>query len=940
MSAPIVAGLSYQWLLNGGALTGQTFSTLDAVSAGTYTLFVVNQSGCTATSNAITVTAGALPSATISSASTTICGTGTITLTTPAQAGSTYQWLRNNQTISGATSLSYPATQAGLYTLVITNASGCSSVSNSIQIDVVSSLTASIGVSGSTTICQGSSSILSINTEPGNAIQWKLNGTNIGGATSATYSATQAGTYTAVVTNGPTCSATSNSIVLSVVQGPTASITAAGATTFCAGNAVALNVNPVSGASYQWLLAGSPVFGASATSFSASEAGSYAVLVSTVACAATSNSINVTVNAAPTPVITPAGPTTFCQGNTVALSAPTGTGLTYQWLNNAVAISGATQATYSANASGNYVVTVTSNGCSGSSPAVTVTVTPPPAATISVNGASTVCQGNTVSLNAPAGNGLTYQWSLNGSPLAGSTSVNYTTTVSGNYSVTVSQGANCSSTSPATNVNIIAAPAATITAGGSTGICQGSSVVLNANTGTGLTYQWQIGGATISGATQASYTANAAGSYTVVVSNSGACTATSTATVVTVNAAPVSTIIPNGPTTFCVGGTVLLQASTGNGYTYQWLNGGSTIPGVVNSVFNVNTSGSYTVTVTDQNSCSATSSAINVTVAGVQAAVSYTGQPAICDGAALELTANLGFGLTYQWQNNGASISGAVQDTYSATTAGNYSVVVTDPNNCISTSSPLTVSVGTTPAVPTVTPDGATTFCQGDDLNLIYSPQGGLTYAWQTENGPISGGTQGSLAVTQSGTYTLQAVNASNCAASSEAVVVIVNPLPVVSLIVAPAELCNKQVTATLGGGSPVGGVYSGIGVSNGIFTSPDNTGNVTITYIYTDANGCSKAAIDEIKIIDCTSISDVEGDGLHLYPNPAVNVVVLEMISGLETEMIQVLDATGRLVEVNFQLQGTDRALLHIENLAPGAYQVVVRSNGITRVKRFVKTV
>ena len=141
LSAPVVAGLTYQWQLNGGTLNGQNANSLSASSAGTYSLFVVSTNGCTATSNSVTVTAGALPSVTISSASTTICGTGTITLSTPAQAGSTYQWLRNNQTISGATSLSYPATQAGLYTLVITNASGCSSVSNGIQIDVVSSLT-------------------------------------------------------------------------------------------------------------------------------------------------------------------------------------------------------------------------------------------------------------------------------------------------------------------------------------------------------------------------------------------------------------------------------------------------------------------------------------------------------------------------------------------------------------------------------------------------------------------------------------------------------------------------------------------------------------------------------------------------------------------------------------------------------------------------------
>ena len=938
LSAPTVAGLTYQWQVAGSPISGQNGTSYQATTPGVYNLYVVNTSGCTATSNSITVTASQAPNVVISSNSTTICGSGSINLTTTAQAGSTYQWKRDGINISGATSTTYAANQSGSYQLVVTNASGCAGTSNTIDILVVSSLTATIGASGNTTICQGSSSILSINTEIGNSIQWKLNGTNISGATSATYAATQAGTYTAVVTNGA-CNATSNSVVLTVVAGPTASISAAGSTTFCDGGSVNLSLTPVAGASYQWLLGGSPIFGASSTSYAASEPGSYAVLVTTAACAATSNSINVNVSQAPVSTITAAGPTTFCQGNSVVLNGATGSGYSYQWLNNAVAISGATSSSYTATTAGNYVLAITSNGCTGNSSATTVTVTTPPSSTISVNGSATVCQGNTVSLSAATGNGLTYQWSLNGTPINGATTLNYIASTSGNYTVTVAQGTSCFSTSSATNVNIIAAPAANITANGPTGICQGSSVILNANTGAGLSYQWQIGGATIPGATQSSYTANAAGSYTVVITNSSACTTTSSATVVTVNPAPTALVTPNGPTTFCVGGTVLLQASTGNGYTYQWLNGGSAIPGVVNSVFNVNTSGSYAVTVTDQNNCTATSAAINVNVAGTQAAITYAGQPAICDGAALVLTASQGFGLTYQWQNNGSSISGATQDTYTATSAGNYSVVVTDPNNCISTSQSLSVTVGSSPSTPSVTPDGATTFCAGESVNLIYSTQAGLTYQWATQNGPVSGGGQGSLAVTESGTYTLTAINGSNCAAYAAPVDVVVNPLPIVSLTISPEEICNKQNTATLSGGTPLGGVYSGTGVNNGIFTSPDATGNVNITYTYTDNNGCSKQAVDVIKVLDCTSILEVESAGLSLYPNPANNYVVLEVSAGTEMGQVQVLDATGRLVEVRMQAQSNSRVLIHIQDLAAGSYQVVVRSNGTTKVKRFVKT-
>ncbi len=84
-------------------------------------------------------------------------------------------------------------------------------------------------------------------------------------------------------------------------------------------------------------------------------------------------------------------------------------------------------------------------------------------------------------------------------------------------------------------------PPATITPQGNTTFCQGGFVTLNANTGTGFTYQWYVNGSLLSGFTNSSYTATQSGNYTVVVS-SGACSTTSTATAVTVNPNPTVTL--------------------------------------------------------------------------------------------------------------------------------------------------------------------------------------------------------------------------------------------------------------------------------------------------------------------------------------------------------------------------------------------------------------
>src|SRR5690606_19382855 len=81
---------------------------------------------------------------------------------------------------------------------------------------------------------------------------------------------------------------------------------------------------------------------------------------------------------APDAIITAGGPTTFCEGESVSLSANTGSGYTYQWKRNTVNISGATAATYSVTQSGSYTVVVTANSLSTTSDATTVTVNSKP----------------------------------------------------------------------------------------------------------------------------------------------------------------------------------------------------------------------------------------------------------------------------------------------------------------------------------------------------------------------------------------------------------------------------------------------------------------------------------------------------------------------------------------------------------------------------------
>jgi CSLREA domain-containing protein len=229
---------------------------------------------------------------------------------------------------------------------------------------------------------------------------------------------------------------------------------------------------------------------------------------------------------------------------------------------------------------------------------------------ITPSGTIHLCPGGRVLLTSSiaAGN----QWYLNGNPIAGATSQQYLATAVGDYTVVVTIGGVSSDPSLPVTVTFNSPPAPppapTITAGGPTLICDGSSVTLTSSSADDN--QWYLNGNPISGATAQQYVASAAGDYSAVVIN--ACVSASSNQIhVTVNPVPpVPTITPGGPTTFPIGGSVMLTSSSATGN--QWLLNGNTIAGATGQQYQATASGDYTVSVTD-NICVSVSAPITVT---------------------------------------------------------------------------------------------------------------------------------------------------------------------------------------------------------------------------------------------------------------------------------------------------------------------------------------
>ena len=371
----------------------------------------------------------------------------------------------------------------------------------------------------------------------------------------------------------------------------------------------------------------------------------------------------------------------------------------------------------------------------------------PTASVISAGGATTFCAGGNVVLSGNVGG----VWNN----AAGSTSATLTVTTAGEYYVTNTNACGIVTSNHIT-VSINPAPTASvITAGSTTALCSGASVVLSGNVG-GV---WN----NVASSTTASITVTAAGDYYVTNTNGCGSVASNHITVTTVAAPVASVITAGGATTFCAGGSVVLSGNVGG----VWSNAAhATTP-----TLTITTAGDYYVTNTT--ACgSVTSNHISVTVNPAPTASVITAGSAIalCTGGSVVLSGNVG-GV---WNNAAGSTTGSI----TVTTAGDY--YVTNTNGCGSVIS--NHKIVTINALPLAIAGDNASICVGNSVTLGTAPISGHTYSWTPSTGLSSTSIANPVATPLvTTTYTLtETITASGCQATN-AVTVAVNAIPTVS---------------------------------------------------------------------------------------------------------------------------------------------------------------
>jgi len=816
---------------------GSTAQSAIGVPAGTYTVTVTDANGCTTTVTA-TITQPQAPLTLTNTQTNVSCfgnSTGAINLTpaggTPAY---TYLW-SNNATTQNLTSL-----PAGTYSVVVTDANGCTANASVTIIQPQTGLT--VTTTQTNVLCFGNSTGAINATPSGGSAPYTYSWSN--GATTQNLTAIPSGSYTVTVSDANGCTATATVIITQPAAALAATTTQVMIACF-GGNTGSVNMTPTGGtAPYTYVWTG----GSTAQSAIGVPAGTYTVTVTDA------NGCTTTVTAT---ITQPQAPLTLTNTQTNILCFGTSTGsinltpaggtpaYSYLWSNNAT-----TQNLINL-AAGTYSVVVTdANGCTANA---SVTITQPQIGlTVSTTQTNVLCFGNsTGAINATPSGGsapYTYSWSNN------ATTQNLTAIPSGSYTVTVLDANGCTATATAVVTQPAAALAATTTQVNILCLNGVGSINLTVSGGTlGYTYLWS------NQVTTEDLANLQAGVYTVVVTDANGCVVNATATILqSLSQVPVAINNLSGTTILTCANPVINLQATG-GVTYTWT-GGSSVSTAANSF---TLPGQYTVNMIDPNGCPVSQNITltqNVVLPPVQITNNSGATVIDCNNATINLSASGGG--QYAWNNGlGSNVN------VSIATAGTYTVVVTAANGCVD-SSTVIITVAPTPLITILD----TAICSGQSVTLspTYFPGGaGGTIIWSTSQSTPT------ITVSPATTTTYNILYNYNGCPATEDVVVTVNQTPTVN--VTNSTIClgdNAQLTATP---NAPGGSYlwtQGGETTSSISTSPASSTNYNVVYTLA---GCPSApatgavTVNPIPTVSVNSITICQGDVDSLTATPNI---------------------------------------------------------------------
>jgi gliding motility-associated-like protein len=842
-----------------------------------------------------------------------LCGLGPVTLSVNGGSLGTnadWYWYNGDPNAGGVllgTGSPFVANLLATSNVFVRAEGNCSisNTANSIIVVETPSLAPTTLTASQNTICVGSSiNLTASGGAPGTGAQyvWYDSDPTIGlpvplfSSTSVNYTGVTpliTTTYFVRIEGCDTTVAASSTITVNTLSSDPSSVASSNAQV-CAGTTVNLTVNGGSlgsGANWYWYQggcgAGVPI--GNGTSINVTPTTTTSYFVRAEGTCNNSNCATVTIlvdELSQTPVSVIVSDPSICPNDVVVLSViggSLGTGATWQWYNGAcgglnvgngtsIAINPAATANYFVRAEGVCNNTLCANA------SVTVESLSV-AATGATASANNVCPGSAVTLTAQGGtlgDGATWEWyqgSCGGIYLGSGNSLAVNPNSTTTYFVRAEGNCNITSCQSVTViVNSLSSAASSVTAS-SFSICPGSTTTLTVNGGNlvaGDVWTWYEGGcgAGVSIGTGSNVTVSPIAATNYYVRAEGACgvTACANATISMNDLSIAANNITASSSNICVGQSVVLNVSggiLGTGANWQWYSGacGSGPVGTGNSI-SVSPTATTTYFVRGEGTCG-NSSCVDVTInvgAGVAdptAAIASNNN--ICPGNSLDLTVvgvALPAGYSYVWYTGACSaVPVGVGNTISVSPNSTETYYVSAIGTCGATAcADVTVSVlpGSIAADGILSSDN--NFCAGNSTNLTVdggSLVAGAQWVWyQNSCGgtPIGTGTSITVQPSNSSTYYVRAEGGAcgNTACASAFISVIetivhTNPYD---------TLCGFGPELYLNNGEPTGGVYTGVGVSNGYFRpSVAGVGIHEITYTYTSPSNCAQSVSTNIVV-------------------------------------------------------------------------------------------
>lgn len=886
-----------QYVWSGGSTSYKQYIT----GPGTYTVTVTDNQGCSMTATK-TISMLPQPVKPVISASgpLSFCPGQNVTLTSSITTNIAWN--------VGPTTPSITTDSSGYYTVTVTGANGCKNTSNPIITTKFGSGVAGITPSGPTTFCDGGS--VTLHASSANSYNWST------GSSNSFITVSSSGTYSVALVDTNGCSLQASVLVTVNPNPPVPVISASGPLNFCNGSSVTLTSSAATNNSWS-----NGVTTASQTLYQSISL--VDTVVNAFGCKSWSAPINVDVH--PVASIAASGPTTFCAGDQVTLTASPASGVNYLWS------TGATSSSITVNTSQSISVIVTEPGPGCKDTAyLPVTVHPLPVGTITASGSTTICSGTTITLQTSGSPNCVYLWYRDGSPITYPSyspgcncyvnvhvgGYSYAAGIQGTYTAKILDTlTGCFSFTNAISVTVIQPALPLITANGGTTLCIGANTVLT--TTPAAAYLWSTGDTT------QSIVASAQGTYTVQVTDNFGCTRSSDPTPVTFYQQAL--IVPSGATTFCAGNSVTLNAYPAGTYLWSTNSTAASIP-------NITSSGTYSLTVTDLNGCVTHASPLTITVNPLPSgSIAYNGPSSACSGNAVQITTQAVANAVYKWYYNGSPItywgysiscgcyvpSYHYGYTFAATASGNYSAEVIDTlTGCSSMTNVLSATIHPLP-VPVITQTAGIACYGNQTASLLGSASGTVapyTYSWSNS---VTGATNTNLAA---GTYVLTVTDANTC--QQDTAYTVQQPALVSASAASPTNTRGYQIscygysdgsaTANPSGGTPP---YTYLWSTGATTASISNLSAGTYTVTVWDANNCAPAT---------TTVTLTQPDPLSVSLQPLVRYGGNHIsCSGENDGQISCL-ITGGTATMSF-LWSNGQTTATANNLTAGVYSVQI---------------